>query len=108
MSSRVNNLLSHIAIRESDSEEMRYVKQRLALASLANQLTIDDTKLKQLTMLMIYEMVEGLEGRPSTLRMLPTYVYKARPSGATGAFYALDLGGTNFRVLRVVLRQGMV
>uniref|UniRef100_A0A146LNU7 Phosphotransferase n=1 Tax=Lygus hesperus TaxID=30085 RepID=A0A146LNU7_LYGHE len=108
MSSRVNNLLSQIAIRDSDNDEMRYVKQRLALASLSNQFSIDDTKLKQMTMFMVYEMIEGLEGRPSTLCMLPTYVYKTRPENATGAFYALDLGGTNFRVLRVVLRQGVV
>lgn len=108
MSHRINNLLQHIAIRDSDQDEMRYVKQRLALASLATQFNMTDDKLKQTTMFMIHEMVEGLEGRPSTIRMLPSYVYKTNPSSATGIVYALDLGGTNFRVLRVALRCGQV
>lgn len=108
MASRINNLLSHITIRDSDGEEMRYIKQRLALATLANQFTMHEEKLKQLTLYMIHEMVEGLEGRPSTIRMLPSYVYKMDPARATGAYYALDLGGTNFRVLRVSLRNGHV
>ncbi|CBZ33842.1 hexokinase, putative, partial [Leishmania donovani] len=55
MATRVNNLLSHIAIRDSDSEEMRYIKQRLALASLATQFTMSSEKMKQLTMYMIHE-----------------------------------------------------
>lgn len=108
MASRVNNLMSHIAIRDSDSDEMRYVKQRLALASLATQFTMSHEKLKQIAMYMIHEMVEGLEGRESTIRMLPSYVYTSDPSKATGVYYALDLGGTNFRVLRVGLRRGQV
>ncbi|KPA78135.1 putative hexokinase [Leptomonas pyrrhocoris] len=108
MASRVNNLLSHIAIRDSDSDEMRYVKQRLALASLASQFTMSQEKMKQITMYMIHEMVEGLEGRESTIRMLPSYVYTSNPNKATGVYYALDLGGTNFRVLRVSLRHGKV
>lgn len=108
MSSRLNNLLSHISIRESDSDELRYVKQRLALATLANQFTMSDEKMKQVMMYMIYEMVEGLEGRSSTIRMLPSFVYEAEPAQATGVYYALDLGGTNFRVLRVQLANGKV
>lgn len=108
MASRVNNLMSHIAIRDSDSDEMRYVKQRLALASLSTQFTMSPEKMKQLTMYMIHEMVEGLEGRQSTVRMLPSFVYTSDPAKATGVYYALDLGGTNFRVLRVSLRAGKV
>ncbi|AIN98109.1 hexokinase, putative [Leishmania panamensis] len=108
MASRVNNLMNHLAIRDSDSEEMRYIKQRLALASLSTQFTMASEKMKQLTMYMVYEMVEGLEGRPSTVRMLPSYVYTSDPAKATGVYYALDLGGTNFRVLRVSLRSGKV
>lgn len=108
MSSRLYNLLSHIAIKDSDGDEMRFIKQRLALATLQTQFTMGDEKLKQITMFMLHEMVEGLEGRESTIRMLPSYVYKSNPSKATGVFYALDLGGTNFRVLRVALRSGRV
>ncbi|XP_032125804.1 hexokinase-3 isoform X2 [Sapajus apella] len=44
-------------------------------------------------------MAKGLRGEASSLRMLPTYV-RATPDGSErGDFLALDLGGTNFRVL---------
>lgn len=46
-------------------------------------------------------MVKGLRGEASSLRMLPTFV-RATPDGSErGDFLALDLGGTNFRVLLV-------
>lgn len=49
------------------------------------------------------EMRKGLSGRKSSLKMIPTYVKK--PKGTeTGEFLALDLGGTNFRVLALKLK----
>lgn len=51
------------------------------------------------------EMKRGLRKKPSSLKMLPTYV--DRPTGREkGAYIALDLGGTNFRVLTLVLKGG--
>ena len=48
------------------------------------------------------EMKKGLSGKKSSLKMIPTYVEK--PKGTEkGEFLALDLGGTNFRVLSVKL-----
>jgi hexokinase len=48
------------------------------------------------------EMKHGLDGQTSSLRMLPSYV--GRPTGTEkGQFLALDLGGTNLRVLAVRL-----
>ncbi|XP_040129040.2 hexokinase-3 isoform X3 [Ictidomys tridecemlineatus] len=53
-------------------------------------------------------MAKGLRGEASSLRMLPTYV-RATPDGSErGDFLALDLGGTNFRVLLVRLTEGGV
>nr|XP_027796792.1 hexokinase-3 isoform X1 [Marmota flaviventris] len=53
-------------------------------------------------------MAKGLRGEASSLRMLPTYV-RATPDGSErGDFLALDLGGTNFRVLLVRLTEGDV
>jgi hexokinase len=47
-------------------------------------------------------MERGLCKKPSSFKMLPTYV--DRPTGdERGSFLALDLGGTNFRVLAVRL-----
>ncbi|XP_011906507.1 PREDICTED: hexokinase-3 isoform X2 [Cercocebus atys] len=52
-------------------------------------------------------MVKGLRGEASSLRMLPTFV-RATPDGSErGDFLALDLGGTNFRVLLVRVTTGV-
>jgi hexokinase len=49
------------------------------------------------------EMEKGLSGKESSLKMIPTYV--DRPTGKEkGKFIALDLGGTNFRVLELELK----
>ncbi|MDD5495867.1 MAG: hypothetical protein PHP46_02045 [Candidatus Omnitrophica bacterium] len=49
------------------------------------------------------EMIKGLNGEKSSLKMIPTYV--DRPTGnEKGSFIALDLGGTNFRVLGLELK----
>jgi len=48
------------------------------------------------------EMQKGLSGYESSLKMIPSFV--DRPKGnEKGRFIALDLGGTNFRVLAVEL-----
>ena len=48
------------------------------------------------------EMQKGLSGYESSLKMIPSFV--DRPKGdEQGKFIALDLGGTNFRVLAVEL-----
>lgn len=51
------------------------------------------------------EMRLGLEGQESSLKMLPTFVDRAC-GDERGRFMALDLGGTNFRVLQVKLGHG--
>jgi len=49
------------------------------------------------------EMERGLAGKNSSLRMIPAYV--AKPTGEeTGKYIALDLGGTNFRILELELK----
>jgi hexokinase len=49
------------------------------------------------------EMDLGLRGEVSSLKMLPSYV--DNPTGQEkGEFLALDLGGSNFRILRVILK----
>lgn len=49
------------------------------------------------------EMAKGLAGKKSSLAMIPTFV--SMPSGnEAGRFIALDLGGTNFRILDAALK----
>lgn len=61
-------------------------------------------KLKQIADAMTVEMHAGLASEGgSKLKMLISYVDNLPTSDEEGVFYALDLGGTNFRVLRVHL-----
>ncbi|KAI4347055.1 hypothetical protein L6164_007904 [Bauhinia variegata] len=61
-------------------------------------------KLKQVADAMTVEMHAGLASEGgSKLKMLISYVDNLPTGEEKGLFYALDLGGTNFRVLRVHL-----
>ncbi|KAJ9190261.1 hypothetical protein P3X46_001483 [Hevea brasiliensis] len=61
-------------------------------------------KLKQVADAMLVEMHAGLASEGgSKLKMLISYVDNLPTGDENGLFYALDLGGTNFRVLRVKL-----
>ncbi|XP_071401243.1 hexokinase HKDC1 [Centroberyx affinis] len=44
---------------------------------------------------------------PSPIKMLPSYVYRTPDGTEHGKYLALDLGGTNFRVLLVKIRSGL-
>eukprot|EP00245_Coleochaete_scutata_P008341 TRINITY_DN251_c0_g1_i1.p1 TRINITY_DN251_c0_g1~~TRINITY_DN251_c0_g1_i1.p1 ORF type:complete len:514 (-),score=77.54 TRINITY_DN251_c0_g1_i1:368-1909(-) len=63
-------------------------------------------RLQSIVNSMVREMEIGLthdtEGAVP-LKMLPSFVDNLPDGSETGLFYALDLGGTNFRVLRVML-----
>lgn len=61
-------------------------------------------RLRQIVDAMAVEMHAGLASEGgSKLRMLLTFVDKLPNGSERGTYYALDLGGTNFRVLRVKL-----
>ncbi|KAL2516312.1 Hexokinase-1 [Forsythia ovata] len=63
-----------------------------------------DAKLKQVADAMTVEMHAGLASEGgSKLKMLISFVDNLPTGDEKGVFYALDLGGTNFRVLRVQL-----
>ncbi|XP_036043649.1 hexokinase-3 isoform X4 [Onychomys torridus] len=80
----------------------RILEETLAPFQLSfQQLTVVQAQMRE-------AMVRGLRGEASSLRMLPTYV-RATPDGSErGDFLALDLGGTNFRVLLVRVAEGSV
>ncbi|XP_059586553.1 hexokinase-2 isoform X1 [Alligator mississippiensis] len=91
------------------------VAYRLAAQHKARQKTLEALKLSQEQLLevkkrMRVEMERGLrkETHPeATVKMLPTYVRSTPDGTEKGDFLALDLGGTNFRVLLVRVRNGM-
>jgi hexokinase len=76
--------------------------RRQALADLAGQLDFPAADLRAMMAAFHEDMDRGLSGGPSSLKMLPTFA--DNPSGREkGEALALDLGGTNFRVLWVRL-----
>ncbi|CAH0599235.1 unnamed protein product [Chrysodeixis includens] len=54
------------------------------------------------------EIERGLREQPSSLQMENTYVPELPDGTEEGVFLALDLGGTNFRVLLLELRAGQL
>ncbi|KAJ1382572.1 Hexokinase, binding site [Sesbania bispinosa] len=97
----------------------RQRRRRLTMALRSDAVSVGPTKmltklkhecatplplLQQVAHAMSAEMRAGLadDGGPG-LPMIPTYVDNLPTGNEKGLFYALDLGGTNFRVLRVQL-----
>lgn len=71
-------------------------------ARLAASFSVSKNDMKSFIRDFHSEMARGLAGRSSSLKMIPTYV--DRPTGKEkGTFLALDLGGTNFRILMLKL-----
>ena len=68
------------------------------LSDLENTFSISLSHINVMISQFHAEMKKGLSGRESSLKMIPSLM--DRPKGdEKGEFFALDLGGTNFRVL---------
>jgi len=70
---------------------------------IIKDLDISAPEMRRLVKSFASEMKRGLSGARSSLKMIPTYA--SQPTGEeTGEFIALDLGGTNFRILALKLK----
>ncbi|KAG9508929.1 Hexokinase HKDC1 [Fragariocoptes setiger] len=73
---------------------------------LTRDLVVNDDQLRQMQELLKQEMELGLSrdtNESATIKMYPTYVRDVPNGTEHGKFLALDLGGTNFRVLLIKL-----
>ncbi|XP_071299613.1 hexokinase-3 isoform X1 [Agelaius tricolor] len=87
---------------------LRLAAQRHAVDEVLAPLRLSRDDLVKVQALMREEMDRGLgkETNPSaSVRMLPTYVTHTPDGTEKGDFLALDLGGTNFRVLVVRITE---
>ncbi|KAG8435281.1 hypothetical protein GDO86_013290 [Hymenochirus boettgeri] len=87
----------------------RLLSQRKQIEEVMALFQLTDEKLFDIKERMITELKYGLKNEThdsATVKMLPTYVYGTPDGTETGKFLALDLGGTNFRVLLVKIRSG--
>ena len=100
---RVQNITGHL------TPELQRVRQAQIIEGVRAQFDLPISKLSEMQTYFYEEMLAGLEDEAkANIKMLLSYVPKKAPSEITGTFYALDLGGTNFRVLKLNLREGKV
>ncbi|KAI3372680.1 hypothetical protein L3Q82_023140 [Scortum barcoo] len=76
----------------------------LMVEQILSEFTLSKEELKEVMMRMQREMDRGLRldtHGEASVKMLPTYVCSTPEGSEVGDFLALDLGGTNFRVMLV-------
>ena len=79
------------------------ISNKRILRYISKDFDISVSRIKQLVSDFHSEMAKGLSGKKSSLKMIPTYVDKSCRK-ELGRFIALDLGGTNLRILELELR----
>ncbi|KAF7813883.1 hexokinase-1-like [Senna tora] len=93
-----------LVIRHRMSCSGKWARARAIVKELEDKCGTPIGKLRQVADAMDVEMHAGLASEGgSKLKMLISYVDNLPTGDEKGLFYALDLGGTNFRVLRVQL-----
>ncbi|KAI8984577.1 hypothetical protein BDF20DRAFT_860667 [Mycotypha africana] len=78
-------------------------EQEAYMRDIIDQFTVDTKYLNQIRDHFIVEMQKGLEKEGATVAMIPSFVEGRLTGQEKGHFLALDLGGTNLRVVLVTL-----
>lgn len=74
----------------------------LSFVQVKRQFQLDKVRLTGIANALIEQMQSGLtKGSDSSMKMLPSHLTAQATGAEVGKFLALDLGGTNFRVLKV-------
>lgn len=82
---------------------MTDVSRNPKIVKIAEEFELSASRMRQFVRDFHNDMALALKGKRSPLQMISTYV--ARPTGReNGACLALDLGGSNFRILEVELK----
>ncbi|KAJ4951483.1 hypothetical protein NE237_028315 [Protea cynaroides] len=100
-----------LIIRHRMRSSGRWARAMAILKEVDEKSATPISKLRQVADAMTVEMHAGLASEGgSKLKMIISYVDNLPTGDEKGLYYALDLGGTNFRVLRVQLggREGRV
>ncbi|XP_043912214.1 hexokinase-1 [Protopterus annectens] len=87
----------------------RLAEQRRQIDATLAQFELSNEQLMEVKKRMRIEIDAGLRKKThenATVKMLPTFVRSTPDGTENGDFLALDLGGTNFRVLLVAIRSG--
>ncbi|XP_044479484.1 hexokinase-1-like [Mangifera indica] len=93
-----------VVVRRRTKRDGNWGKAMGMLKELEEKCATPVAKLKQVADAMTVEMHAGLASQGgSKLQMIISFVDSLPTGNEEGVYYALDLGGTNFRVLRVQL-----
>ncbi|CAI0474734.1 unnamed protein product [Linum tenue] len=93
-----------VVLRKKMKKDGKWGRAMEIVKELEEKCGTPTAKLKQVADAMVVEMHAGLASQGgSKLKMLISYVDNLPTGHESGLYYALDLGGTNFRVLRVHL-----
>ncbi|KAM9825539.1 hexokinase-1-like [Syngnathus typhle] len=87
----------------------RLAEQSRQIAQTLSEFSLTTDQLLEVKQRMRTEIQNGLSKatqESATVKMLPTFVCSTPDGTENGDFLALDLGGTNFRVLMVKIRSG--
>lgn len=79
-------------------------QQDAMVDKIVKAFTITPESLEQITQHFLSEMHKGLNHEEQTIAMIPSFVEGRLTGEETGQFLALDLGGTNLRVVLVELQ----
>jgi hexokinase len=80
--------------------------QSLMADTLSAQLTVSSLKLHSIVLHMCSEFKKGLASENESIKMFPSHVVTLPTGNEVGHVLALDMGGSNFRVLLVYLEGG--
>ena len=84
---------------------MNSTSLKTEITKIKKLFTLSREQIIQIIDAFMKEMDQGLQGEESSLKMLPSFV--DNPTGnEEGLYLAIDLGGTNLRVLMVKLEKG--
>ncbi|KAF1769587.1 hypothetical protein GCK72_001404 [Caenorhabditis remanei] len=100
-----NGIATDARIKKQRPPPLVVSRPRDLIQESCERLVLSDQQLRRIMTLMEKSMEQGLSASKKNVavKMLPTYV-DAVPNGTEkGDFLALDLGGTNFRVLHIKL-----
>ncbi|KAJ1899972.1 hypothetical protein LPJ66_001769 [Kickxella alabastrina] len=78
-------------------------EQQAAMDLLGKQFLLPDERLAAITKEFRRRMEEGLAADGKVLKMIPSFVTWRPKGNETGSYFAIDLGGTNLRILKVTL-----
>src|SRR3989338_6132557 len=107
MSRRLASVLEQISTEPKDDATITDLKKRLLLQSLRSEFNISPQRLREMAVYLMHVMHEGLRPKnDSTLAMLSSFVTQKDAHKFSGVIFAIDLGGTNFRVIRMILERG--